>query len=152
MQNKARGVVARKKGSPVEVIDMLVPVPGPGEVLVEVQACGPAPPTSSTAKAGSVPSSRTCPDMKQQESSRTWEPALRTSLRGLRRAELARRVGQGRACHRGRLPERDSPALVELNQQGRLDLDVAERITLHEVEVACDRMPSGEVMCPPVAL
>ncbi|GAA2797693.1 S-(hydroxymethyl)mycothiol dehydrogenase [Saccharopolyspora taberi] len=40
MQNKARGVVARKKGSPVEVVDILVPDPGPGEALVEVQACG----------------------------------------------------------------------------------------------------------------
>ncbi|QUH02175.1 S-(hydroxymethyl)mycothiol dehydrogenase [Saccharopolyspora erythraea] len=40
MRHKARGVVARKKGAPVEVLDILVPDPGPGEALVAVQACG----------------------------------------------------------------------------------------------------------------
>ncbi|CAM03782.1 S-(hydroxymethyl)mycothiol dehydrogenase [Saccharopolyspora erythraea NRRL 2338] len=40
MRHKARGVVARKKGAPVEVLDILVPDPGPGEAVVAVQACG----------------------------------------------------------------------------------------------------------------
>jgi S-(hydroxymethyl)mycothiol dehydrogenase len=35
-----RGVVARGKGEPVEVTTVLVPEPGPGEALVDVQACG----------------------------------------------------------------------------------------------------------------
>jgi S-(hydroxymethyl)mycothiol dehydrogenase len=35
-----QGVVARGKGEPVEVTTILVPEPGPGEALVEVQACG----------------------------------------------------------------------------------------------------------------
>src|SRR5688572_8820930 len=35
-----KGVVALSKGAPVEVVDVVVPAPGPGEVLVGVQACG----------------------------------------------------------------------------------------------------------------
>ena len=34
------GVVARGKGEPVQVTEVLVPDPGPGEALVRVQACG----------------------------------------------------------------------------------------------------------------
>ena len=37
---EVRGVVARKRGQPVSVETVLVPEPGPGEVLVRVQACG----------------------------------------------------------------------------------------------------------------
>ncbi|MGG7575270.1 S-(hydroxymethyl)mycothiol dehydrogenase [Streptomyces sirii] len=40
MPHEARAVVALKKGAPVEVLPILVPDPGPGEVLVSVQACG----------------------------------------------------------------------------------------------------------------
>ena len=52
------------------------------------------------------------------------------------------------------LPDRDFPALVELNQQGRLDLDafVTERIALDEVEKAFDRMHRGEVLRSVVVL
>ena len=35
-----RGVIARDKGKPVEVVDVRVPDPGPGEARVTVQACG----------------------------------------------------------------------------------------------------------------
>ena len=35
-----KGVIARSKGAPVEVVDIVVPDPGPGEALVDVQACG----------------------------------------------------------------------------------------------------------------
>jgi S-(hydroxymethyl)mycothiol dehydrogenase len=35
-----KGVVARSKGAPVEVVDVVVPDPGPGEAVVQVQACG----------------------------------------------------------------------------------------------------------------
>jgi S-(hydroxymethyl)mycothiol dehydrogenase len=35
-----RGVVARAKGQPVTVETVVVPDPGPGEALVEIQACG----------------------------------------------------------------------------------------------------------------
>ncbi|MFI9029183.1 S-(hydroxymethyl)mycothiol dehydrogenase [Streptomyces sp. NPDC053560] len=40
MPHEVRAVVATKKGAPVEVQTILVPDPGPGEVLVSVQACG----------------------------------------------------------------------------------------------------------------
>ncbi|HEU0102900.1 MAG TPA: S-(hydroxymethyl)mycothiol dehydrogenase [Mycobacteriales bacterium] len=40
MVHEVRGVVARGKGAPVTVETVLVPDPGPGEALVQVQACG----------------------------------------------------------------------------------------------------------------
>jgi S-(hydroxymethyl)mycothiol dehydrogenase len=40
MTQTVRGVVAPSKGAPVEVVDVQVPDPGPGEALVRVQACG----------------------------------------------------------------------------------------------------------------
>ncbi|MFI0779862.1 S-(hydroxymethyl)mycothiol dehydrogenase [Streptomyces sp. NPDC021212] len=40
MPQEVRAVVALKKGAPVEVLPVIVPDPGPGEVLVGVQACG----------------------------------------------------------------------------------------------------------------
>lgn len=40
MSHEVRGVVARSKGKPVSIETILVPEPGPGEALVEVQACG----------------------------------------------------------------------------------------------------------------
>jgi S-(hydroxymethyl)mycothiol dehydrogenase len=38
--HEVRGVVARAKGAPVSVETIVVPDPGPGEALVDVQACG----------------------------------------------------------------------------------------------------------------
>ncbi|MEV7377507.1 S-(hydroxymethyl)mycothiol dehydrogenase [Streptomyces lydicus] len=40
MPHEVRAVVAAKRGAPVELQTILVPDPGPGEVLVSVQACG----------------------------------------------------------------------------------------------------------------
>src|SRR5256885_16914448 len=40
MTETGRGVIARAKGAPVEVVDVRVPDPGPGEARVTVQACG----------------------------------------------------------------------------------------------------------------
>ena len=40
MGQQVRGVIARTKGAPVELVTVQVPDPGPGEVLVRVQACG----------------------------------------------------------------------------------------------------------------
>jgi S-(hydroxymethyl)mycothiol dehydrogenase len=40
MPQTVRGVVARAKGQPVAVEDVVVPDPGPGEAVVDVQACG----------------------------------------------------------------------------------------------------------------
>lgn len=40
MPQQVRGVIARSKGAPVEVTTIVIPDPGPGEVVVKVQACG----------------------------------------------------------------------------------------------------------------
>ena len=40
MPQTVQGVVARGKGEPVELETIIVPDPGPGEALVQVQACG----------------------------------------------------------------------------------------------------------------
>ena len=40
MVHEVRGVIARAKGEPVTVETILVPDPGPGEALVDIQACG----------------------------------------------------------------------------------------------------------------
>jgi S-(hydroxymethyl)mycothiol dehydrogenase len=38
--HEVQGIVARTKGAPVELTTVLVPDPGPGEALVNVQSCG----------------------------------------------------------------------------------------------------------------
>ena len=40
MPSTVKGVIARAKGAPVEVVDVIVPDPGPGEAVVRIQACG----------------------------------------------------------------------------------------------------------------
>src|SRR5918911_4842116 len=40
MAYEVKGVVARSKGAPVSVETIIVPDPGPGEAVVDVQACG----------------------------------------------------------------------------------------------------------------
>ncbi len=40
MSQTVRGVISRKKGAPVEVVDVVVPDPGPGEVVVDIATCG----------------------------------------------------------------------------------------------------------------
>lgn len=40
MPQSVRGVVARSKGDPVTVEEVVVPDPGPGEVVVKIAACG----------------------------------------------------------------------------------------------------------------
>src|SRR6185295_6863900 len=40
MAQQVRGVVARSKGAPVSIETIVVPDPGPGEAVVDVQACG----------------------------------------------------------------------------------------------------------------
>ena len=46
------------------------------------------------------------------------------------------------------LPDRDFPMLVDLYQQGRLDLDafVSERIGLDDIEAAFEKMHHGDVL------
>ncbi|MGK2903389.1 MAG: S-(hydroxymethyl)mycothiol dehydrogenase [Mycobacterium sp.] len=40
MSQTVRGVISRRKGQPVELVDIVIPDPGPGEVVVAIQACG----------------------------------------------------------------------------------------------------------------
>src|SRR3954464_2464840 len=40
MPQTVTGVIARSKGATVELVDIVVPDPGPGEAVVAVQACG----------------------------------------------------------------------------------------------------------------
>src|ERR687897_3586586 len=40
MPYEVKGVVARSKGAPVTIETIVVPDPGPGEAVVDVQACG----------------------------------------------------------------------------------------------------------------
>ena len=40
MPSTVKGVIARSKGADVEVVDVVVPDPGPGEAVVKIEACG----------------------------------------------------------------------------------------------------------------
>ncbi|HJT93460.1 MAG TPA: S-(hydroxymethyl)mycothiol dehydrogenase [Mycobacterium sp.] len=40
MSQTVRGVISRTKNQPVEVVDVVIPDPGPGEVIVDVLTCG----------------------------------------------------------------------------------------------------------------
>jgi len=40
MSQTVRGVIARSQSQPVELVDIVIPDPGPGEVVVAIQACG----------------------------------------------------------------------------------------------------------------
>lgn len=40
MSQTVRGVISRKKGEPVELVDVVMPDPGPGEAVVDITACG----------------------------------------------------------------------------------------------------------------
>ena len=40
MPSTVKGVIARSKNAPVEVVDIVVPDPGPGEAVVKISTCG----------------------------------------------------------------------------------------------------------------
>ncbi|MEV6559558.1 S-(hydroxymethyl)mycothiol dehydrogenase [Nocardia sp. NPDC051756] len=40
MSETVRGVIARRQGTPVELVDVVIPDPGPHDVVVRVQSCG----------------------------------------------------------------------------------------------------------------
>ncbi|MCK0110798.1 S-(hydroxymethyl)mycothiol dehydrogenase [Ornithinimicrobium sp. F0845] len=40
MPSTVKGVIARRRGAEVELVDIVVPDPGPGEAVVRVEACG----------------------------------------------------------------------------------------------------------------
>lgn len=40
MPQTVKGVISRAKGEPVELVDIVIPDPGPGEAVVTIEACG----------------------------------------------------------------------------------------------------------------
>lgn len=40
MSQTVRGVISRSKGQPVELVDIVIPDPGPGEAVIDITACG----------------------------------------------------------------------------------------------------------------
>ncbi|NDJ89642.1 S-(hydroxymethyl)mycothiol dehydrogenase, partial [Mycolicibacter kumamotonensis] len=40
MSQTVRGVISREQGKPVEVTDIVIPDPGPNDVVVAITACG----------------------------------------------------------------------------------------------------------------
>lgn len=40
MSQTVRGVISREKGQPVELVDVVIPDPGPNDVVVDITACG----------------------------------------------------------------------------------------------------------------
>ena len=40
MPHQVQGVIARTKGAPVDLVDIVIPDPGPHDVVVRIQACG----------------------------------------------------------------------------------------------------------------
>ncbi|GAA2092479.1 MULTISPECIES: S-(hydroxymethyl)mycothiol dehydrogenase [Brevibacterium] len=40
MPSTVKGVISRSQGAPVELVDIVIPDPGPGEVVVDVKSCG----------------------------------------------------------------------------------------------------------------
>ncbi|WP_285031360.1 alcohol dehydrogenase catalytic domain-containing protein, partial [Mycolicibacterium sp. lyk4-40-TYG-92] len=40
MSQTVRGVISRAKKQPIELVDIVIPDPGPGEVVVDIIACG----------------------------------------------------------------------------------------------------------------
>jgi Zn-dependent alcohol dehydrogenase len=143
VQHKVRGVVSRKKGAPVEVLDILVPVPGPGEALVEVQACGVCH-TDLHNREGGIGAE--FPYLLGHETARVVE-AVWSGVTHVRPGDFdirgSVRPEQG---NRGRAGSR--------RQHGGIDLDafVTERIALDKVETAFERMHNGEVLRSVVVL
>ncbi|MDG3009622.1 S-(hydroxymethyl)mycothiol dehydrogenase [Rhodococcus sp. D2-41] len=103
MSQRVQGVIARSKGAPVEVVEIVVPDPGPGEVVVRVQACGVCH-TDLTYRDGGI--NDEYPFLLGHEASGVVE----TVGEGVTRVEVGDFVilnwravcGQCRACRRGR--------------------------------------------------
>src|SRR6266508_1814606 len=103
MSQQVRGVVARGKGQPVTLEDVVVPDPGPGEAVVRVAACGVCD-TDLHYREGAI--SDTFPFLLGHEAAGTVE-AVGKDVTGVGPGDYVilnwRAVdGQCRACRRGR--------------------------------------------------
>ena len=68
--HQVQGVVARAKGEPVTIETINVPDPGPGEALVQVQACGVCHTDLHYREGGINTTSRSCSATRRQVLSR----------------------------------------------------------------------------------
>src|SRR6201981_2871200 len=103
MSQTVRGVISRKKGEPVELVDIVIPDPGPGEVVVNVTACGVCH-TDLTYREGGI--NDEYPSLRGHEAAGTVE-AVGPGVTAVAPGDFVilnwRAVcGQCRACKRGR--------------------------------------------------
>ena len=172
---QVKAVVALAKGEPVQLTTINVPDPGPGEAVVKVQACGVCH-TDLHYREGGI--NDDFPFLLGHEGGadvvidavgrpETWKQAFYArDLAGtvvlvgvptpdmkvpdIPLIDVFGRGGSLKSSWYGDcLPSRDFPMLVELYQQGRLDLDafVSEEIGLGDVEAAFEKMhhaPDGQ--------
>ena len=66
MPQEVRAVVALSKGEPVSVQTVVVPDPGPHEVVVRVETCGVCHTDLTTARAAFTRASRSCSATRRQ--------------------------------------------------------------------------------------
>ncbi len=164
-----RGVISRAKKQPIELIDIVIPDPGPGEVVVDIIACGVCH-TDLTYREGGI--NDEYPFLLGHEAAGTVEAVGDGATHTINARDLAGTVvlvgvptpdmtlemplidffshgGTLKSSWYGDcLPERDFPTLISLYLQGRLPLDkfVTERIGLDQIEDAFHKMHSGEVL------
>ncbi len=105
MSQTVRGVISRKKGEPVEVVDVVIPDPGPGEVVVKVTACGGVCHTDLTYREGGI--NDEYPFLLGHEAAGTVESVGDGGVTNVEPGDFVilnwRAVcGQCRACKRGR--------------------------------------------------
>ncbi|MBY0442032.1 MAG: S-(hydroxymethyl)mycothiol dehydrogenase [Mycobacteriaceae bacterium] len=103
MSQTVRGVISRAKGKPVELVDIVIPDPGPGEVVVNLIACGVCH-TDLTYRDGGINDSY--PFLLGHEAAGTVE-SVGTGVTAVQPSDFVilnwRAVcGQCRACKRGR--------------------------------------------------
>lgn len=72
MSQQVQALIARAKNAPVELVTITVPDPGPGEAVVNIQACGVPYRPFTRYRAGLVRTFLTCWDMRRQVSWRLW--------------------------------------------------------------------------------
>jgi S-(hydroxymethyl)mycothiol dehydrogenase len=70
-----RGVVAKAVGEPVSIETVLVPDPGPGEAVVEIEACGVCHTDLHYREGGSATTSPSFSATRLRAPSKPWVPA-----------------------------------------------------------------------------
>ena len=161
MEHHVRDVIARSKGTPVGTTTVVMPDPGPGEALLMVKACGVCHTDQHFRESGIDDN---FPFPLGHEPAGTAD-AVGPDVTGLAPGDvvgvptpemmleipLLDVFGRGGALksswYGDCLPTRDSPMLIDLYLQNRLNLEafVSETIGLDDVEQAFDRTQAGDV-------